>query len=34
MTDKYQIGIKDNTLLFATGSYKAEKESILHSFFF
>lgn len=31
MTDSYQIDIKDNTLVFRTSSFKAEKGSVLHS---
>lgn len=31
MTDKYQIEIKDNMLIFRTSSFKAEKGSVLHS---
>lgn len=31
MTDSYQIDIRDNTLVFRTNSFKAEKGSVLHS---
>jgi hypothetical protein len=31
MTDKYQIYLKDNMLIFRTSSFKAEKGSVLHS---
>ncbi|WP_333655561.1 hypothetical protein [Dissulfurispira sp.] len=31
MTDKYQMDIKDNMLIFRTSSFRAEKGSVLHS---
>ncbi len=31
MTDKYQIDIKDDMLIFRTSSFRAEKGSVLHS---